>query len=148
MEERNDAMEKELKVLQNQRDELYKLCSILLKNVGGKVIITNTQLVETDFERFSIVYENNPTKDQMTVHLSEISNVKNKCTCNQKPHRVSCPLGFDNYFPDRFALHAKVEHPKDCKGCPDCPGTYTCKCGKEFDELNTEHECVKRDNGE
>ncbi len=38
-------------------------------------------------------------------------------------------------------------HPKDCKGCPDCPGTYVCKCGKSFDELDTKHNCsINADN--
>ena len=35
------------------------------------------------------------------------------------------------------------QHPKDCKGCPDCNGIWVCKCGLEFNELNTEHKCKK-----
>ena len=41
-----------------------------------------------------------------------------------------------------IAENIKKEHPKDCKGCPDCPGIYICnKCHQSFPHLNTEHEC-------
>ncbi len=36
----------------------------------------------------------------------------------------------------------KIEHPKDCKGCPDCLGKFICNCGLEFDELDTTHKCL------
>jgi hypothetical protein len=38
-------------------------------------------------------------------------------------------------------------HPKDCKGCPDCPAVWTCnKCNQSFPELNTTHKCIQKQN--
>lgn len=58
------------------------------------------------------------------------------------------PACFSPMVAKSFPKSEKEEHSKDCKGCPDCPGEYVCKCGYTSKELDTDHKCRSQEKSE
>jgi len=47
---------------------------------------------------------------KMMDKVAEHMGIKPFCPCRERPHRLACPLGFDNYFPLQVA-GGKSERP-------------------------------------